>query len=287
MIKNRVIIIPNNASDPPASDPPAVPQDFLDAFNIKSAGDPPAGDPPAGDPPEGDPPAGDPPRGDPSKGDPSKGDPPVGDPPAGNPPEGDPPKTSPAPDTKMAQAFASMRIQNKKYESLLKGVADILGVDNLDKPEELVRVLQTKINEAQAKKQNISVELLNEINALKEESAASKAERLQAAALLGFQKVMTDFKLNQAELTDFANTLFADGINPFQEEVDVVKEYKLRNFEKLMADAKEAGIKEEQARAAKAAAHGSTPGKANGQTGGEPAKINSVAQLTSYFNTLK
>jgi len=282
MIKNRVIIIPNNAIDPPASDPPAVPQDFLDAFNIKSAGDPPAGDPPAGDPP-----AGDPPKGDPPKGDPPKGDPPEGDPPAGDPPEGDPPKNPPALDNKVAQAFASMRIQNKKYESLLKGVADILGVDNLDKPEELVRVLQTKINEAQAKKQNISVELLNEINALKEESAASKAERLQAAALLGFQKVMTDFKLNQAELTDFANTLFADGINPFQEEVDVVKEYKLRNFEKLMADAKEAGVKEEQARAAKAAAQGSTPSKVNGQTGGEPAKINSVAQLTSYFNTMK
>lgn len=184
---------------------------------------------------------------------------------------------------KADKAFAEMRVQNKTYQQTLQGVASILGVD-VTKPEELITAIQAKVTEAQAKEQNVPPELLTRLNQLEQDSQKHAQEEIQRNAYLGFQNLKTTYNLTDDALQAFANNLAASGINPFEQQVDVVAQYKVQNFDKLMAEAEARGKQAEIARSTKASEHSATVTHKDGQSPAEAEKINTVADLTKWMN---
>lgn len=185
---------------------------------------------------------------------------------------------------KSAQAFAAMRVELANKNKLLEGVATVLGLD--PKQKDSMDQLQTKLNEALAKKQGLPVETLERLNRLEALEQQRNIETIRNNAFQGFQKVKTQFNLSDDELQSFANDLVAEGKNPFLTPLDLVTEYKLKNFDKLLEQAKNQGAQDEINRAAKATNNASTP---NNKQGGssqndEPEKITTVKQLNDWFN---
>lgn len=184
---------------------------------------------------------------------------------------------------KSAQAFAAMRVDLNKKNKLLEGVATVLGLD--PKSKESMDQLQSKLTEALAKKQGIPVETLERLNKLEEMEQQRTTEQIRNNAFLGFQQVKTKFNLTDQQLQEFANELVADGKNPFTQAVDLMTEYKLKNFDKLLEQAKTQGAQAEIERSTKANTNASTPGTNQGAgTSTEPDKINTVKQLNDWFN---
>ena len=166
---------------------------------------------------------------------------------------------------------------------MLENVATILGLD--PKSKDSMSQLQDKLTEALAKKQGIPTETLERLNRLEELEQQRNVEQVRNNAFLGFQKVKTQFKLTDDELQSFANELVADGKNPFLIPLDLVTEYKLKNFDKLLEKAKNQGAQDEIARAAKANNNASTPAKKQGGAAdSDPDKITTIKQLNDWLN---
>lgn len=266
MKSRRLLPNPNNAADDVTMD------EFLTAFNVKSDPDP------GGDPPETDP--------DPNPdADSAKTTDPETD------PEKDPAKTEPDSQkidpnfAKRDNAFAQMRVENAKQANILKGIADVLQIQaDPNNPEALVTALQQKITAAQAQKAGMPADVLEKLNKLTEENDANKAAQIRQAAYLGFQAVKDDFKLDNVKLQAFADELVADGINPFEQPVNLLAEYKLRKHDILIAEAEERGAQKEAERAANAGKHSSSPDKKQGKGETETEKITTVKDLNNWFN---
>lgn len=185
--------------------------------------------------------------------------------------------------SKSAQAFAAMRVELSNKNKLLEGVATVLGLD--PKQKDSMDQLQTKLNEALAKKQGVPVETLERLNRLEQLEQQRNIEAVRNSAFQGFQAVKVKFNLNDTELQDFANSLLADGKNPFVVPLDLVTEYKLKNFDRLLEQARNQGTQDEINRSAKANNNASTPNPKNGGgTNNEPEKITTVKQLNDWFN---
>lgn len=186
--------------------------------------------------------------------------------------------------SKSAQAFAAMRVELANKNKLLEGVATVLGLD--PKQKDSIDQLQTKLNEALAKKQGLPVETLERLNKLEELEQQRNIEAIRNNAFQGFQKVKTQFNLSDEALQEFANELVAEGKNPFIVPLDLVTEYKLKNFDKLLEQAKNQGAQDEINRAAKANNNATTPGNKSGGAAQneEPDKITTVKQLNEWFN---
>lgn len=185
---------------------------------------------------------------------------------------------------KSAKAFAQMRIEKRKLEKMIKGVAEVLGVQDTSNPENLTSAVQQKIIEAQAQKQNIPPDVLARLQQLEEMQTESTQNQIRQQAYVGFQKLKDTFNLSAKDLETFANTLQKNGINPFERPVDIVREYKLQNFDKLISDAEAKGIQKEIERANKAKNQSSTPGKTQGKQQGENVeKITTVSDLETWM----
>lgn len=185
--------------------------------------------------------------------------------------------------SKSAQAFAAMRVELAAKNKMLDNVASILGIDM--KAKDSADQLQAKITEALAKQKGISPEILQRLNELEEKETQRNSEQIRSNALMGFQKVKTKYGLDDTQLQEFANQLVADGKNPFVTNLDLETEYKLKNFDKLLEQAKTKGAQEEIARAAKAEANASTPGNNQGvQSNNDVQQITTVKQLNEWFN---
>ena len=188
------------------------------------------------------------------------------------------------PTSKSAQAFAAMRVELARKDKMLEGVASVLGIDL--KSKDSMDQLQTKLNEALAKKQGVSPEIMDKLNKFEQMEEQRNIEQVRNNAFMGFQKVKTQFGLDDAKLQEFANQLVAEGKNPFTTPLDLVTEYKLKNFEALLEQAKAQGAQEEIARAAKAGANASTPGTNQGaqDNSNDVQQISTVKQLNEWFN---
>ena len=82
--------------------------------------------------------------------------------------------------------------------------------------------MQEKVLQAQAKQQNIPVELLQKLDLLEAESQERQKAALMQQALIGFQNVKNQFGLDDKGLDTFAEELAQKGINPFAQQIDLV-----------------------------------------------------------------
>lgn len=182
-------------------------------------------------------------------------------------------------------AFAQMRTENTALKKIVNDIAGVLGIDANTPQAQMQAAVQEAILKAQAKQQNIDPAVLQRISQLEAYKADTEKQSLTNKALMGFQSVKNQFNLSDSEVDKFAEQLMEAGVNPFTKEVDLISEYKLRNFDALIAAAEARGKAEEVSRSQNVAAHSTQPGTATGAgTASEPDKINSVSDLTKWFN---
>lgn len=192
------------------------------------------------------------------------------------------PQTKPQQKNRADEAFAAMRIENKKLNSMISDLAAIIGVNSKD-PNVIASAVQEQILQAKSKQQGIPADILKKIQDLEEANQYWTKEQARMQAYRGFQMVKDQFGISDAELNTFADELVASNLNPFEGGVDVVKEYKLRNFDKLIQQAVDRGIREEQERAAKAS-NASTPSKQQGTAPTAEPKITSISELSAWLD---
>lgn len=197
-----------------------------------------------------------------------------------------PAQQQPTADDKRNYAFGQMRTEINQLKDLLGRVAKANGVEYTDS-KDLVAKLTDDTIQKMAEKQNVPVELLREVEALRQDSAAFKAQQLKDAAAIGFQNVMTTYGLTQEQLKQFAVELDQRGKNPFSQPVDLMQEYKVLHYDDILKaevqKAVEAALKKDSA----ANQSSTTPGQQQGGNGGSEQRITTVAGLSALLDGIK
>lgn len=197
-------------------------------------------------------------------------------------------KTTDTKANKQAQAFAQMRIANQQQQQLINQIAQVVGITDTKDHNAVIQALQNLAIKAQSQKQGIPEEILTKLNRLESMEQEYQKQQTYLAAGRGFQNIKDQFKLDDAALENFAQELIADGLNPYEQMVDLVSEYRNRHFDELIEQAVQRGIAQEAQRAAKAGAQGSTPpDTSGGRNDSEPPKINTVAELNKWLEENK
>ena len=190
--------------------------------------------------------------------------------------------------TKQNKAFAELRMQNKAQAEFIMRLARSAGLNPKD-VKEAQEFLSEGATRVEAKKRNIDPETLRQLEEERTELEEYRNQANRQAAMLGFQKVKNEYNLSNEDLNNFAEQLAAKNINPFSgDRVDLLKEYRMLNFDKLLAQAKEAGRQEEIARSLKAKQNSTTPLKTTGNDTplGETPAVNTVKDLDNLLNSL-
>ena len=187
-------------------------------------------------------------------------------------------------ESKKAFAFAQLRQEANQKKQILTGLQKILNIPENTPIEDVMVKVQEAIVKAEAKQTGVPEEIITKINTLEQRDKEYREHQLQENAYLGFSKVQKEFGLNNDEVKQFAIELMQQGLNPFEQDVDVAKEYKLRHFDDIMNSKVAKAIQEEQQRAAKAGTQSTQPNNTQGQSKGETSKINSVKDLDNWFN---
>lgn len=190
--------------------------------------------------------------------------------------------------TKQNKAFAELRMQNKAQAEFIMRLARSAGLNPKD-VKEAQEFLSEGATRVEAKKRNIDPETLRQLEEERTELEEYRNQANRQAAMLGFQKVKNEYNLTNEDLNNFAEQLAAKNINPFSgDRVDLLKEYRMLNFDKLLAQAKEVGRQEEIARSLKAKQNSTTPLKTTGNDTplGETPAVNTVKDLDNLLNSL-
>lgn len=183
-------------------------------------------------------------------------------------------------------AFAAMRIQNKKVTDALAAVLQQHGLDpNLaNNPDALLQQAEQARIEEEAKKQNVPTELLQRLTQLETRDREARQKHLADTALAGFQTVKNTYNLSNEDIAAFAKQLQDAGTNPFEQEMDLVHHYKLHNLDKIIAaetqKAVEAALKNQKT----STQFSTTPSKTQGKestTGTE--QIDTMAKFDRFL----
>ena len=191
--------------------------------------------------------------------------------------------------SKQNQAFAQMRIQNKELTDLLMNLAQATG-QNPKNIAEAQTMLKEGLTKVVSKNRNIPEDVLREMEEDKRALAEFKQNQARQKALAGFQQVKDLHELSREEVNSFADKLIEKNLNPFEQDIDLVKEYRNLYFDDLIAKAKEAGVQEERARSLKAQQNSTTPSTQKGlpeDTGSQGNPIKTVADLDKLLDSLK
>lgn len=194
------------------------------------------------------------------------------------------PAQPPTPD-RANQAFAALRVENTSLKTTIKDVAKVLGVPENADLQIMLEQVKEKTLEANAKQTNVPIDILRDMERLKGlESQFTQSQR-QQQTVVGFQSLVTKYGLSNEDVMAFAQELINDNKNPYETDVDILQEYRNRNFDKLVLNAREQGIREEQLRAAKAGTSSTVPNPLQGQVPGAPDKITTIDDLNTLLAT--
>ena len=190
---------------------------------------------------------------------------------------------------KQNSAFAQMRIQNKELSDLLMNLAQATG-QTPKNIAEAQTILKEGLTKVVSKNRNIPEDVLREMEEDKKALAEFKQTQARQKALAGFQAVKEAHRLSRDDINQFADKLIENKLNPFEQDLDLVKEYRNLYFDQLIAKAKEEGVQEERARSLKAQQNSTTPSTQKGlpeNAGNQLTPIKSVADLNDLLDSFK
>jgi hypothetical protein len=187
------------------------------------------------------------------------------------------------------QAFAQMRINNRKMQNALAAVLQQHGLDPAlaNNPDQLIQDAENARLEEEAKKQKVPAELLRRLTQLEQASLVNEQKRLSDAALAGFQAVKTKYNLDNKDISAFAKQLQDAGTNPFEQEMDLDLHYRLHNLDKIIAaesqKAVEAALRNQNA----AQQHSTAPSTVQGKELTGTEQIDTMAKFDRFIQGLK
>lgn len=187
------------------------------------------------------------------------------------------------------EAFAAMRIQNKKMSDALAAVLQQHGLDPAlaKNPDQLIQDAENARLEAEAKKQQVPADLLKRLTQLEKANLENERTRLTNAALAGFQAVKQKYNLSNQDISAFAKQLQDAGTNPFEMEMDLDQHYKLHNLDKIIAAETQKAVEEALRNQNSAAQHSTVPSKTQGKESSGVDTIDTMAQFDRFLAGLK
>ena len=189
------------------------------------------------------------------------------------------------PKRNMNDAFAAMRVQNKKITNALAAVLQQHGLDPAlaQNPDKLIQDAEDARLEAEAKKQKVPTELLQRLTQLEKINLENQQKRLTDAALAGFQAVKNKYNLSSQEVSAFAKQLQDAGTNPFEQEMDLDLHYRLHNLDKIIAAEKQKAVEEALRNQNTATQHSTAPTKTQGRESSGVDTIDTMAQFDRFL----
>lgn len=186
-------------------------------------------------------------------------------------------------------AFAAMRVQNRKMSDALAAVLQQHGYDpNLaNDPDALIQQAKQARLEEEAKRQNVPTELLQRLTDLEAKDREAQQKRLTDAALAGFQAVKNQFGLGNQDIAAFAKQLQEAGTNPFEQEMDLVHHYKLHNLDKIIAAETQKAVEEALKNQKSSTQFSTQPSKTQGKESTGTERIDTMAQFDRFLMNLK
>ena len=181
-------------------------------------------------------------------------------------------------------AFGQLRQENNELASILGKIAQANGIQYTNTRDLMGKLNDDAISKL-AQKQNVPVELLREVDALRAGQQQWQQSQREQVAFTGFQTLMSQYGLSQDDLKAFAVELDGAGRNPFTQDINVVDEYRLRHFDDIVAKRVDTAVKEALAKSSAADSHSSTPGAQQGAGGGEGGQ--KITTLEGLNNLLK
>ena len=178
--------------------------------------------------------------------------------------------------TRQNQAFAQMRVKQREYEGVLGKMAEVLGVPPGTSHEQMVQIVQNRLMEYEAKSKQIPVELLQRMQQQDQLLQRSQEESFRQQANLGFKNVQETFQLDQKELKEFAIQLRESNKDPYVTPMNLVQEYKMLNYDKLVEREREKARQEALKLDKKASTQSSSP---SGQKGAPSTSAETVASV--------
>lgn len=187
------------------------------------------------------------------------------------------------------EAFAAMRVQNKKMSEALAAVLQQHGLDPAlaNNPDRLIADAEQARLEKEAKKQNVPTELLQRLTRLERENMQNEQKRLSDLALQGFQAVKTKYNLTAQDIAAFAKQLQDAGTNPFEKEMDLEQHYRLHNLDKIIAAETQKAVEEALRNQTNASQHSTVPAKSQGKEASGVDSIDTMAQFDRFLANLK
>jgi hypothetical protein len=182
-------------------------------------------------------------------------------------------------------AFAAMRVQNRKMTDALAAVLQQHGLDpNLaNDPDTLIQQANQARIEEEAKRQNVPTELLQRLTDLEARDREAQQKRLSDAALAGFQAVKNQFNLDNQGIADFAKQLQEAGTNPFEQEMDLVHHYKLHNLDKIIAAESQKAVEEALKNQKSSTQYSTQPSKTQGKESTGTEQIDTMAKFDRFL----
>ncbi len=181
-------------------------------------------------------------------------------------------------------AFGQLRQENNELAAILGKIAQANGIQYANTRDLMGKLNDDAISKL-AQKQNVPVELLREMDALRAGQQQWQQSQREQVAFAGFQTLMSQYGLSQDDLKAFAVELDGAGRNPFTQDINVVDEYRLRHFDDIVAKRAEAAVKEALAKSSAADSHSSTPGTQQGAGSGDGGQ--KITTLEGLNNLLK
>lgn len=201
------------------------------------------------------------------------------------------PEVDKLPKSKQNSAFAEMRIQNRQQQQVLKAILQRAGLDVslANDPNKLMELLEDASVTEQAEQLKVPPEILKRLNYLENVTREAETEKIYTAATQGFQLVKDKYNLTDEQLVQFATQLKEDGINPFEQPVNLVNEYVTRNLDDIIKNAQEQAVQAALAQQNKAVQYSSTPSKTQGAATSPQLdqKINTQAAFNNFLASLK
>ena len=185
---------------------------------------------------------------------------------------------------KQNSAFARMRVENNALTETVTELAGLLGLPTMDKAQ-AINGLKALIQAQKAEQQKVPVDTIRELDTTKTRNAQLEQEVYAQKAEAGFATLVTSYQLTNTELLDFSKQLLEAGVNPYTSDVDIVQEYRNRNFEQIMEKRVAAELAKNAAVETKAATHASTPVQVQGNAPSSPAtsEIGSIKALDALL----
>jgi len=183
------------------------------------------------------------------------------------------------------QAFAQLRVQNTQMLTTLSRLGALLGLDKNTEADALIAAVQERLMATEAQAQQVPLQVYQELEQARKEKLENQQEMHRQQAALGFQNVKAAFQLSDADLHTFAQQLHDAGKNPFLQPLDLVNEYRVLNFDKILKAERDKAAQEALALQRKAERQSTTPSTATGKPEQAPTRIDSVAGLEALLGS--